>query len=536
MVKEQGMKVEVFLTILKYNTLRCQVCLETNTKDEMVTMIHCNDTVCRECFVKLYTLVIREKSVKHFNCLVCGEPNIVEKSNKIDLYLRELGYSVQLHICKELFDLYSQKTNEYVMMKDPNFMWCNGCFSALICDLSKPVTECPNPDCREQVCSVCKKQWDLKHKCSGHNDFRVCEVPNTSIARYLEQVGIPCPECRFYYNVVFDGCMHMTCTQCPTEFCVGCSELFKKDCTKYESCRSKGLHAHHPRNCQYYLRDESIDDLQKLLIDNKAHFETEEKFWDPNYMELKTSHMSVQECCVLLVDGEICGDSVRQGQAGLCENHFRDYLVYKVNENQINPLPLYNNICQHRAILMRSRINIPLELNQETTDHYKGRLLNLIKENLPLKYIKGPMFNLRMHRRNIVNTAENITQHSEKLVHHHTMQLHHDKQRCEKTHTHHLEKKSIEASSVSANESASVSEPKSNYKFENKLIEELISSGEAICCPYKKCEVVWGREFGESITNCCCCGTNLTLPNSKKIKRGKNFIYELFSHNCSELK
>ena len=48
-----------------------------------------------------------------------------------------------------------------------------------------------------------------------------------------------------------------------------------QDCTKYESCRIKGLHAHHPRNCLFYLRDEEVNDLQKLLNDNNVEFDTE---------------------------------------------------------------------------------------------------------------------------------------------------------------------------------------------------------------------------------------------------------------------
>ena len=48
-----------------------------------------------------------------------------------------------------------------------------------------------------------------------------------------------------------------------------------QDCTKYESCRNKGLHAHHPRDCLFYLRDEGVDNLQKLLNDNNVEFDTE---------------------------------------------------------------------------------------------------------------------------------------------------------------------------------------------------------------------------------------------------------------------
>ena len=48
-----------------------------------------------------------------------------------------------------------------------------------------------------------------------------------------------------------------------------------QDCTKYQSCRTKGLHAHHPRDCLFYLRDESVEDLQNLLNDNNVEYDTE---------------------------------------------------------------------------------------------------------------------------------------------------------------------------------------------------------------------------------------------------------------------
>ena len=51
------------------------------------------------------------------------------------------------------------------------------------------------------------------------------------------------------------------------------AEIFQ-DWVKYESCRNKGLHAHHPRGCLFYLRDVSVADLQKLLNDNNVEFDT----------------------------------------------------------------------------------------------------------------------------------------------------------------------------------------------------------------------------------------------------------------------
>lgn len=61
--------------------------------------------------------------------------------------------------------------------------------------------------------------------------------------------------------------MHFTCTQCKYEFCYGCGKPFMMgaQCGLSEYCAKLGLHAHHPRNCLFYLRDKEPHELQTLL-------------------------------------------------------------------------------------------------------------------------------------------------------------------------------------------------------------------------------------------------------------------------------
>ena len=47
------------------------------------------------------------------------------------------------------------------------------------------------------------------------------------------------------------------------KFCYGCDSEFRQKCKK--SCEKLGFHAHHPRNCLFYLRDKKAEDLEKLL-------------------------------------------------------------------------------------------------------------------------------------------------------------------------------------------------------------------------------------------------------------------------------
>ena len=46
-------------------------------------------------------------------------------------------------------------------------------------------------------------------------------------------------------------------------------------CGRFQSCVNKGLHAHHPRDCLYFMRDFSVDWLQAFLRDNNVQFETQ---------------------------------------------------------------------------------------------------------------------------------------------------------------------------------------------------------------------------------------------------------------------
>lgn len=94
--------------------------------------------------------------------------------------------------------------------------------------------------------------------------------------------------------------MHFKCTRCPNEFCSGCGGSFKKAqvsllaplctvlssfssslplsylqaCGRFQSCATRGLHAHHPRDCLYFMRDFTVEQLQGFLRENNVEFET----------------------------------------------------------------------------------------------------------------------------------------------------------------------------------------------------------------------------------------------------------------------
>lgn len=117
--------------------------------------------------------------------------------------------------------------------------------------------------------------------------------------------------------------MHFTCTQCKHEFCSGCCKTFKMGvkCGLSDYCEKLGLHAHHPRNCLFYLRDKEPEELQHLLKTNKITFNTSVPLKVPTAEDqnkvLKCPVMLQKETAAGLVDS-VCSNEVNKNHAGLC--------------------------------------------------------------------------------------------------------------------------------------------------------------------------------------------------------------------------
>ena len=127
-------------TAVKLLTQECPICCGEYMRDkvsklkrsihfdtsfiQMINMIDCDHAVCKECFVLHFSLVVGEKSIKYFNCPVCGEPDMSSETIDTELYLQLFSGRIQAHLSKQHFELGIKKINEQTMMKDPNFLWC----------------------------------------------------------------------------------------------------------------------------------------------------------------------------------------------------------------------------------------------------------------------------------------------------------------------------------------------------------------------------------------------------------------------------
>ncbi|KAK9527334.1 hypothetical protein VZT92_013907 [Zoarces viviparus] len=355
----------------------CPICLSIFPRSKMQSLTSCQCSVCHECFGMHFTIAVRDKHIRDMVCPVCGEPDINDPE-QLDSYFSTLD--IQLRNCLELdvYDLFHKKLTEHALMKDPKFLWCCHCTSGFINDGDQMKVTCPS--CRKSFCAQCKKPWEPQHQDLSCEQFQQWKRDNDpeyqrqGLAGFLRDNGITCPSCRFQYALTKGGCMHFSCSQCRYQFCSGCNNPYHKTVCKTAQCSYTGLHAHHPRDCLFYLRDWEPPRLQALLQRSGVEFNT-----DPS------NGTQSDACCLMEQKDEAgqqidspCGLQTQPGQAGLCEKHYSEYLVSLINAHSLDPSPLYD---AKELIRACERYQVDTQRGENEDDSaYPARLLKKLME------------------------------------------------------------------------------------------------------------------------------------------------------------
>ncbi|XP_071824450.1 E3 ubiquitin-protein ligase RNF31-like [Apostichopus japonicus] len=367
----------------------CAICFETFAMSQLIGTPFCQCHICTECFTKYFTILSQTTQCMYkFACPSCNEPNLEASSDEeFQDYFALLGMVLQHHLNPVDFELYQEKLVTWGLIKDENFRWCaNGCTSGFINERRDLKIQCTN--CRKFQCFNCKKTWQEQHDGISCKEFERWKRDNDSefqaqgLAAHLKENGINCPNCKMRYELAKGGCIHFKCAQCMHEFCCGCNLPFLKypKCRKFPSCQGKGLHAHHPRNCLYHLRDQECDTLQKLLQANGVEY---------NIANVAATLLEEDGCPVKeqregpdgLVD-VTCGRELIAA-ARLCVTHYKEYLVSLINQSKIDPADILT-ADELGAALMRDGQNIPGKQVGEPDKAYRERLRQLLKTQIPL--------------------------------------------------------------------------------------------------------------------------------------------------------
>ncbi|GIY94326.1 e3 ubiquitin-protein ligase RNF31 [Caerostris extrusa] len=338
----------------------CLLCTGHYSVSGMVSMIHCPHKACRECIRAYFTVQIRDRNIMELLCPFCNEPDIFDDDIAQD-YFNHLDIMLKKLVDPEIHELFQRKLRDRVLMRDPSFRWCS--------------------------------QWEREHQGISCEAFAALkgatdpEAQAAGLAKLLTEDGIDCPMCHFRYALAKGGCMHFRCTQCQHDFCSGCSRPFKmgQKCGVSDFCGKLGLHAHHPRNCLFYLRDKEPQDLQRLLDLSGVKYDRD----PPEGMDVKRTCqvMEQKETTDGMVD-DCCGKEVEEGFAGLCRIHYVEYLGQLVNKNKVDPIQIFE-IDDLELVLRRANIRLPYKRYRETDAQHREKLVALIEEELPLDKMDG---------------------------------------------------------------------------------------------------------------------------------------------------
>ncbi|RZC33722.1 IBR domain containing protein [Asbolus verrucosus] len=306
----------------------CELCAGKYPMNQIISMLKCTHRCCQECAKNYFTIQITDRTIMDCTCPFCKQPELSSteiSEDEVSDYFANLDILLKGILEMTVHELFQRKLRDRTLMQDPNFKWCVKCSSGFIANPRQRRLICP--DCKSVTCANCRRPWEKQHEgisCEKFAEWKDANDPEnqaTAVAKHLAENGIDCPKCKFRYSLARGGCMHFTCTQCKHEFCYGCGKPFMMGakCGVSQYCAKLGLHAHHPRNCLFYLRDKEPADLQRLLKEHKIQFDTEA----PGNKEENAT--ATAKCSVLLqretpnglVDS-VCNNEVTADQAGLC--------------------------------------------------------------------------------------------------------------------------------------------------------------------------------------------------------------------------
>ncbi|KAL9930414.1 linear Ubiquitin E3 ligase isoform 1-T3 [Glossina fuscipes fuscipes] len=376
----------------------CELCSGTFALNEIVSMLKCTHKCCKGCAKKYFTVQITERSINDCNCPFCKLPELHKQSendeDEILEYFSNLDIFLKNIVEAEVHELFHRKLRDRTLLKDPNFKWCIQCSSGFFARPKQKRLICP--DCGSVTCAQCRKLWQKQHEnitCEQFLEWQKSNDPDVQtlgVQRHLEQNGIDCPKCKFRYSLARGGCMHFTCTQCKYEFCYGCARPFMMGakCNISPYCAKLGLHAHHPRNCLFYLRDKLPIQLQILLKNHGVNYEEDpiDTFIESNAiskaMPLRCPIPIQKETPTGLVDTK-CNNDVPEKHGGMCRTHYVEYLTAKVAKANIDPLPIFD-LTDCVQELRRRGISLPERGPWDTDEIYKNMCAEVIKQNIPL--------------------------------------------------------------------------------------------------------------------------------------------------------
>ncbi|KAM8849745.1 E3 ubiquitin-protein ligase RNF31 isoform 3-T3 [Spinachia spinachia] len=370
---------------LRFLTHSCPICQEQVSFNKIITMTHCACFLCQTCFKAFFLSAIKEKTINQLVCPQCGQPEV--KGQEEMEYFNLLDTQIRHFLPPQIHELFQRKLRDRALQDMPDFRWCAHCSFGMLHEAGRLRIDCPS--CKKSTCCQCRSPWSSQHNGLTCDQFRAWKRenhldPHTTSSSYT---NIECPNCQVVFSLSKGGCLHFTCSQCQHQFCGGCSQTFTtgSTCSFSADCVTKGLHAHHPRDCLYHLRDWSVTRLHLLL----QYYRVPLTWLEP--ANSSSPHSSQTGVCLVLElrdngrgGEEPCRRPAAHEYRGYCQLHYKERLVELINRCRADPGVLFS---QPEIIteLQRWHVAMPTKKPEEPESLYTHRLRLTLNNSVPLR-------------------------------------------------------------------------------------------------------------------------------------------------------
>jgi len=190
----------------------CMVCLDIiGTEDLENYKIECGHKFCKDCWLNYL-----EEKIKSNEEILCMEKTclIKIKEERIRYFLKDNNILLKKYennlLKREVYNNPNKKFCPY-----PN---CDGI--GKIINLKNPNNKFIKCSKGHEFCFVCLKKWHKGKKCKE-------EIIDNNLKKWKkEQNSKRCPNCGIFL-IKYEGCNHITCTNCKYEFCWICMNKYK---------------------------------------------------------------------------------------------------------------------------------------------------------------------------------------------------------------------------------------------------------------------------------------------------------------------
>ncbi|PAA78395.1 hypothetical protein BOX15_Mlig011956g1, partial [Macrostomum lignano] len=220
-----------------------------------------------------------------------------------------------------------------------------------------------------------KEDYNEMHTAAQKQGFSPTDANLHDQMMELLTFDLVCPNCSLCYQRVSKSGYSVFHCRCGHSFCPFCRSPQKRP---HEGCPFKGFHVHHQRQCYFNLKQVKQTTFLDLLRGNKV--------------KVSEACLNVGKACELpdlKMDGKLtvcpCTEKVTHNKPGICDRHYREYLIQLINANKLDLVDVANEN-ELLEMFRRFRLALPqvkasnpsLSAAREKMKVYRERLKDMV--------------------------------------------------------------------------------------------------------------------------------------------------------------